>query len=357
MIGWRLPRFGVARGRDAVVQSLWYGPALTPYEQLSIRSFLDCGHRYRLFTYRSDLEVPEGCEVADAAEILPEERVFFYKAGEGKGSVSAFSNLFRYKLLFERGGWWMDTDVICQTRRLPGGRYVFGRQSASESNSAILKCPVRSQVMRRCLEIAAEIGDNAVWGEAGPKLVSRLVAEERLGRFAKAGEAFYPYEWQDATRALDPRHTLWLTAVCANATFVHLWNEMLRRAGVDKTAPPPAGSYLAGLFCQAWHHVRIVSHARHWSASHPAGPHIPARGTAPPGRARLPPVFPGRGAAPKGCAAEPKSHSIRSAGEQLGVSAPSLWRCQSAIGEPDPKRRTIGLPATLRWWKKIQPCA
>ena len=29
------------------------------------------------------------------------------------GSLAAFSNLFRYKLLLERGGWWVDTDVIC----------------------------------------------------------------------------------------------------------------------------------------------------------------------------------------------------------------------------------------------------
>jgi hypothetical protein len=39
-------------------------------------------------------------------------------------------------------------------------------------------------------------------------------------------------------------------ALCVNATFVHLWNEMLRRAGIDKTAPPPEGSYLAGLFAR-----------------------------------------------------------------------------------------------------------
>src|SRR5262249_54280435 len=42
-----------------------------------------------------------------------QDKVFVYQAeGFGKGSPSAFSNYFRYKLLAEKGGWWIDTDVV-----------------------------------------------------------------------------------------------------------------------------------------------------------------------------------------------------------------------------------------------------
>jgi hypothetical protein len=191
MTGWRWPKFGAGGDDGAIVQSFWHGAPLSPYERLSIKSFLDCGHRYRLFAYRPDLIVPEGCEIADAAEILPEDRVFFYKRGAGAGSVAAFANLFRYKLLFERGGWRVDTDVVCQTRRLPAARYGFGTPGARIRAAA----PVPAR------------------GRAGDRLAPRI-------------------------------------ALCVNATFVHLWNEMLRRAGIDKTAPPPEGSYLAGLFAR-----------------------------------------------------------------------------------------------------------
>ena len=249
MTGWRWPRLG-REGAVAVVQSFWYGPTMTAYERLSIKSFLDCGHRYRLFAYRPDLDVPEGCELADAAAILPEDRVFFYDRGKGRGSVAAFSNLFRYQLLFERGGWWVDTDVVCQSRRLPADRYVFGAQASGEVNCAVLRCPARSRLMRRCLEASLAKGTDIGWGETGPTLLSRLVAEERLGRFVKDGRVFYPYDWSEATRALDPAHAARLGLMSADATLVHLWNEMLRRAGVDKSAPPPAGSFLAGLFAR-----------------------------------------------------------------------------------------------------------
>ena len=248
MTGWRWPRFGTGGGDGAIVQSFWHGAPLTPYERLSIKSFLDCGHRYRLFAYRPDLIAPEGCEIADAAEILPEDRVFFYKRGAGAGSVAAFANLFRYKLLFERGGWWVDTDVVCQTRRLPAARYVFGYEPDGTVNNAVLKCPRRARLMRRCMDAAIAKGDDIRWGESGPQLLSRVVAEERLERFVRDSRAFYPYNWPEAERALDPRHAFRLEALCVNATFVHLWNEILRRAGIDKTAPPPEGSYLAGLF-------------------------------------------------------------------------------------------------------------
>ena len=34
---------------------------------------------------------------------------FIYK----NGSVSAFSNLFRFTLLYKKGGYWIDADLLC----------------------------------------------------------------------------------------------------------------------------------------------------------------------------------------------------------------------------------------------------
>lgn len=234
----------------ALVQSFWHGPVLTPYERLSIKSFIDCGHRFRLYTYDLRLDVPDGCEVADAAAILPEDRVFFYPGDRGRGSVAAFANLFRYKLLHDRGGWWVDTDIVCQARRLPGARYVFGYQSDGSINNAVLKCPAGSRLMQRCHEAAAAEGEDLRWGVTGPLLLSRLVIEQRLERFVADSRAFYPYDWREACLPLDPDFTARIEHACAGSTFVHLWNETLNRAGVDKTVPPPPGSYLAGLFAR-----------------------------------------------------------------------------------------------------------
>lgn len=89
----------------AKFQSFWFGDHLTPYQLLALKSFVDFGHDYVLYAYKH-FDVPGGVELRDAKDILPEDRVFFYgdRAGIGRGSVSAFSNLFRYYLLHQMGG-------------------------------------------------------------------------------------------------------------------------------------------------------------------------------------------------------------------------------------------------------------
>lgn len=69
----------------------------------------------------------------DAREILPESEVFTYASGFGKGSPSAFSNYFRYKLLLDHVppdaiypiDWWNAHELI--TKPLPAlpGSYAI----------------------------------------------------------------------------------------------------------------------------------------------------------------------------------------------------------------------------------------
>src|SRR4051794_2405253 len=91
-------------------QSFWWGP-LSPYERLCLNSFIDRGHTFDLYTYDPNLAVPAGVQLLDAAAILDQSEFFVYDNEPGRGSPSAFANLFRYKLLRDKGGWWVDTDV------------------------------------------------------------------------------------------------------------------------------------------------------------------------------------------------------------------------------------------------------
>src|SRR5215831_9214030 len=95
---------------NEVIQGLWIGPELSVMERLSISSFLKNGHEYHLYAYDDLANVPLGTVVRDADEILARSRIFQYKH---QASYAGFSNFFRYKLLLERGGWWVDTDVVC----------------------------------------------------------------------------------------------------------------------------------------------------------------------------------------------------------------------------------------------------
>src|SRR4051794_25599030 len=99
----------MASNDNQVIQGLWIGPALSVMEQMSISSFLANGHEYHLYVYDAVANVPLGTTIKDANELLPASSIFQYKQTP---SYAGFANVFRYKLLFERGGWWADVDTI-----------------------------------------------------------------------------------------------------------------------------------------------------------------------------------------------------------------------------------------------------
>jgi Glycosyltransferase sugar-binding region containing DXD motif len=98
--------------KNDIIQSFWHGP-LTPIQHLCFASFLKNGHQIHLYAYETIAGLPEGVELKDARRILPEKKIFTYRRGKDRGNIAAFSNLFRYQLLYLKGGWWSDMDVIC----------------------------------------------------------------------------------------------------------------------------------------------------------------------------------------------------------------------------------------------------
>jgi hypothetical protein len=105
-----------------IIQGLWIGPRLSRFEHNSIKSYLKQGYEYHLYTYGKVDNIPDGVIIKDGNEILDKKYIFHYE-----GSIAPFSDLFRYKLLFERGGVWTDCDIIC-VKRLPDDtqhKYIF----------------------------------------------------------------------------------------------------------------------------------------------------------------------------------------------------------------------------------------
>ncbi|NBT58795.1 hypothetical protein EBT16_08435, partial [bacterium] len=144
----------------ATLQTLWIGAQLKPLHTACLESFLRFGHTIDLYSYEAVNGVPPGIQLKNAESILPAKKIFAYQKGPGKGSFSAFSNLFRYTLLFERGGVWIDTDVFCLKRwDLEGPDYLFasetlGSEQARITASCVMKAPPRADVMGYCREQA-----------------------------------------------------------------------------------------------------------------------------------------------------------------------------------------------------------
>lgn len=153
-----------------IFNALWIGSRLSPIELLTIRSHLAQGHVFRLWVYEEiESPLPDGVLLADAAEIIPKEEVFCYSStnafGHGKGSYAGFSDIFRYKLLYERGGWWTDMDVTCLRPIFTDRPYFFRPHHDLPVVGNVMKCPIGSELMRRCYEQAkAEVdADNTDW--------------------------------------------------------------------------------------------------------------------------------------------------------------------------------------------------
>jgi hypothetical protein len=236
----------------APVRSLWIGERLGPMQRLSIESFLRNGHPIELFAYDHVAGVPAGTTICDAGEVLPRERVFSYQHGFGKGSYSAFSNLFRYQLLLDRGGWWVDTDVVCLRPFDFAADYVF----ASEYNddfvvnaaTCVLKAPARAPMLDYCVQVCTDSNKSEVkWGELGPSLLDAAIARFGLTAYLTPVHVFNPINWFDTSDMLAPGFD---AGRLKDSHGIHLWNQMWKHEGREPrdASPDSLFAYLSSRF-------------------------------------------------------------------------------------------------------------
>lgn len=69
-----------------------------------------------LWSYlQSYKNLPKGCILKDANEIIPQTEA--YK--DVLETYAHFSDLWRWKFLYEHGGFWTDLDVVCLRDEIP----------------------------------------------------------------------------------------------------------------------------------------------------------------------------------------------------------------------------------------------
>lgn len=241
----------------AVINSVWIGPTLGRVHAACLRSFLRHGHRVVLHSYQRPSDVPSGVEVADAGELLPASRIIRYSRG---GSLAIFANLLRYEMLRKGLGLYVDCDCYC-VRPVDDADYIFGYESNSYINCAVLKLPPDSDVtrqlcslkdmrgfippwagtkrkayyrLRAALGVPAKIQDMP-WGYTGPRAVTWYLKQQKLDRLAASIDVFYPIHMDQTPLLLDP--DLRLADISTPRTKVlHLWNERLKHVDISAIA-------------------------------------------------------------------------------------------------------------------------
>jgi len=263
------------------IQGLWIGDRLSRMEQLSIRSCLSLGHPYHLYTYGDISGIPDGTTVMDGNEILPSASIFHYQDATHYGSVAAFSNVFRFKLLAERGGIWFDSDMVLLKPLAIAERYVYSSERRTgkvrwysvgtvarivrnkvlshadpavrrfQTNVGVIKVPPGSPIMRACYERAAAMDPRDLsWRMNGPDVLAQCVVEFQQTEQIAHPDVFMPIHYGDLFLYVKPGARIELPE---RALALHLWNERWRleakrRPGTyDKDRLYPADTFYGAL--------------------------------------------------------------------------------------------------------------
>ncbi|SDU37887.1 hypothetical protein [Stappia sp. ES.058] len=231
------------------VHMLWVAGELCRLGQISCASFLAHGYDLQLWSYGGLTNAPDGVTLREAREILPENRIFRY----ANGSLAGFANLFRYAVLARHGGLWADTDVLCMIAEdelrttAPDGFLVTerirGKRRVQINNNVIFHpVPRRGDVIDLAFRFAEGYDPARLkWGDCGPKLLTTLVTEwPAVAPTLLAARVANPVDYWACPQALLSTRT----RLGPETAFLHCYNEMWRRAGIDTNASFPPNSLI-----------------------------------------------------------------------------------------------------------------
>jgi hypothetical protein len=252
------------RGMLERLNCLWVGDRLGYIERLSLTSAVALGHPVTLYSYNPETlrRIPEGVELRDAREVMPQEKVIGYS---DTGAFQLGANFWRYALLSQNRGYWVDMDFYFLRALDFNEEYVFGWEYENWINNAVLRAPANSPMVRDLCELPRTNwrpawygpkrtiwyywqrltkGDVKVqdlpWGTFSSGLVTYAVKKNNVARFAQEPSVFYPIRWKDARMLFGPAEII-EQSLRSNTRAVHMWQSRL----VDLAAkPPPKGSYL-----------------------------------------------------------------------------------------------------------------
>lgn len=234
-----------------VIQSLWIGDELSLMEQLCILSFLKNGHPFHLYTYEEVKNIPAGTVIKDASELINPDRIFKYQK---RDTYSGFANMFRYKLLLEKGSYWVDTDVICLRPFDNDSEYIFAKSRSTEPSgrmdgkyemeNCVIKAPAGSGIMEYCYkESLSRDPIELEFCDTGPNLLELAVKKYGLEDYTASAETYCPISYRHWGRVINGRLSVSLLEKARLALHrskgLHLWNEMWRLNHVTKNAQFP----------------------------------------------------------------------------------------------------------------------
>ncbi len=233
--------------------SYWTGGPLSTYEKLSIKSFLDHGHKLSLYSNMSaqELELPYGVELVDSKEILPTELIRKFGLENGTRSYAIESDYFRFKKLsLDVTETWIDMDFVCLSSDWNlDTDFLIGIENGRIVNTAVIGLQGQQQLASDLFSSISKVDWSRVkWGDTGPRFLTSELEKRNLLNQCLPEFEFYPIHFSGVSALYDPSQLERVKQIISQSRGIHLWNEVLTKNFVDKSTCPPIGSFLHSLF-------------------------------------------------------------------------------------------------------------
>ncbi|MBZ9905719.1 hypothetical protein LB557_06880 [Mesorhizobium sp. BR115XR7A] len=192
------------------------------------------GHPVRVWSYAPEklaFLVPHGVEIRNADDVMPQPLFERIVAGS---EIRYFSDIFRYALLYEHGGLWMDSDVIL-LRPFPfRGEHFFNLQWRGSHKGHficgnVIYARPYSRHLRQLYELSMErfhASHGKEFGDIGPKLLSDYIASDagaELREWVFSPMFFNAIDWTEIDRFDKPIAELADYLNDDRVFGIHLW--------------------------------------------------------------------------------------------------------------------------------------
>ncbi|RZJ89170.1 MAG: hypothetical protein EOO20_11675 [Chryseobacterium sp.] len=220
---------------NKIVNSLWISDSIGLIQKICYNSYYEKKHLVHLYSYGTIDNLPSHVILKDANKIIPEKMIF----KDFRNSYATFSDWFRIKLLYDLGGWWVDSDTVCIRPFVIDDEYVFATEVVDASGkveicNAVIKMPKHSGIgnaILRDIETTLEkkTHNSIFWTEIGAQLISANINEFGLTDFITAPEVFCPINYFDFKSFFSDDNF----EISSETYGVHLWNKMWEWDEID----------------------------------------------------------------------------------------------------------------------------
>ena len=250
---------------DFEVASFWSGSDLSYFEHLCMKSFVDNGYKFHLFTKGPVDNIPDYVEHHDAGDIYQQSDI---ESADMQYSNGIYSDIWRVHLLQKTDLMWVDLDVYCLRRIDYQKDYYFGMNfKKGMMSNCVLKIPRNSIALHlvrnsldsevpipfwwrreRLMTFLDEIREGELpslnslpWTTTGPNVLTwalRTTGEINFGQH-------YSRYWQFAAfncEYLDPEFDFEFESEATR--FMHLFGSTKIHLRDKFSGVPPAGSYM-----------------------------------------------------------------------------------------------------------------